>query len=215
MLLRRVCLASAAVTALLVAHFASAVEPRRIAIEISGEARFDVIYHRAGSNAAGAAFGGLIGAGIQSGIESDQDAAKRDALWPHVATAAWKDIFVKTMTETLAAKGLEPVWIEAGTRAQPESADLYLALFPETFGFRIVDSTTSAVSAYVEFEAIYANQPISSGKKSLRESFYLTDNTSTSYEDLLADTASIPARIESVLGRAARRLTNKVIYNAK
>ena len=95
--------------------------PRKIAIEIEGKAEFDVIYRRALSNATGAVLGGLIGAGIQAGIESSEDAEKREAIYPYVAEQAWRDVFIKSMTDALAEKGLEPVWIEAGaaTRAKP------------------------------------------------------------------------------------------------
>ncbi len=208
-------LARAALVMLLLSATAAAAEPRKVAIEIVGAARFDVVYHRATSNATGAVIGGLIGAGIQSGIEAGQDATKREALMPHVAAEAWRDVFINTMTEALAAKGFEPIWIEQGARAKPGAADVYLTLFPETFGFRIVDSTTSLVSAYVEFEAVYTDQPISKGKPRPRETFYITDKTQSSYDKLLEDTAGISPRIESVLAVAARRLTNKMLYNVK
>ena len=82
--------------------------PRKIAIEIEGKAEFDVIYRRALTNATGAVLGGLIGAGIQAGIESNEDAEKRAAIYPYVAEQAWRDVFIKTMTDALAEKGLEP-----------------------------------------------------------------------------------------------------------
>jgi hypothetical protein len=207
-------LVRAALVALLLSAGVAAAEPRKIAIEIVGQAKFDIVYHRATSNATGAAIGGLIGAGIQSGIEAGQDSTKREALLPHVAAGAWRDVFIRTMEDALAAKGFEPIWIEQGSRAK-HAADIYLTLFPETFGFRIVDSNTSLVSAYVEFEAVYTDQPISKGKSRPRETFYLTDKTQSSYEKLLEDTASISPRIESVLALAARRLTNKMLYNVK
>mgnify|MGYP006389229595 FL=1 len=55
-----------------------------------------------------------------------------------------------------------------------------------------------------------------SGKnKPAKEPFYLTDKSQVSYDQLLADTAGINPRIESVLKMAARRLTNKVVYNVR
>lgn len=204
-----------ALTVLLPAIPGFAEAPRTIAIEIDGKAEFDVVYHRARTNATGAVIAGPLGAGIQAGIEADRDAKKRAALYPYVAEQAWRDVFIRTMTDTLAAKGLEPVWVDAGSRSKPESADIYLTLYPETFGFRMVDSTTRQVSAYVEFDAIYSSQPISGKNKPPRESFYLTDKSLLSYEELMEDTAKINSHIESVLALAARRLTNKVIYNPR
>jgi hypothetical protein len=211
----RAFLSCVALTVLLPAIPGVAEAPRTIAIEIDGKAEFDVVYHRARTNAVGAVIGGLVGAGIQAGIEADQDAKKRAELYPYVAEQAWRDVFIKTMTDTLAAKGLEAVWVDAGSHAKPESADIYLTLYPETFGFRMVDSTTGLVSAYVEFDAIYSSQPISGKNKPPRESFYLTDKTLFSYDELTKDTSKINPHIESVLALAARRLTNKIIYNPR
>jgi len=189
--------------------------PRKIGIEIVGKAEFDVIYRRALSNATGAVLGGLIGAGIQAGIESNEDADKRAAIYPYVAEQAWRDVFIKTMTDAMAEKGLEPVWIEAGAEPEPGTADLYLVLYPAQFGFRVVDTTSLMMAAFIEFEAAYSSQPISGKHKPAKEPFYITDKSQVSYDQLLADTAGINPRIESVLRMAARRLTNKVVYNIK
>lgn len=201
---------------LLLAFPGFAQEPsRKIAIEIDGTAEFDVIYRRALSNATGAFLGGLIGAGIQAGIESNEDAEKRAAIYPYVAEQAWRDVFIKNMTDALAEKGLEPVWIEAGASPKPGTADMYLVLYPGQFGFRVVDTTSRMLAAFVEFEAAYSIRPISGTNKPAKEPFYLTDKSQVSYDQLLADTAGINPRIESVLKMAARRLTNKVVYNVK
>jgi hypothetical protein len=189
--------------------------PRKVAIEIEGKAEFDVIFHRALSNATGAVLGGLIGAGIQSGIESDADAKKRTAIYPYVAEKAWRDVFIQTLTDTLAEKGLEPVWIDAGTTPKSGTADMYLVLYPAKYGFRMVDTTSQMVAAFVEFDAAYSVKPISSRNKPEKEAFYLTDKSQVSYDQLLADPAGINARVESVLKMAARRLANKIVYNIK
>lgn len=207
----------AAAAALLLPAFPSVAQDahRKVAIEIEGKAEFDVIYHRALSSATGAVLGGLIGAGIQSGIESDADAKKRAAIYPHVAEQAWRDVFIKTMTETLAEKGLEPVWIDDGTTPKAGTADLYLVLYPSKYGFRIVDTASQMVAAFVEFDAVYSSKPISARNKPDKEAFYLTDRSQVSYDQLLADPAGINPRVESVLKMAARRLTNKMVYNVK
>lgn len=188
---------------------------RTIAIEIHGKAEFDVLYQRAMSNATGAVLGGLIGAGIQAGIESSVDAEKRAAIYPHVAGQSWRDVFIKTMTEALAEKGLTPVWIDEGAEPKPGTADIYLDLYPGLFGFRIVDTSNQKMAAFIEFDAAYSTQPPSSKNRPAREPFYITDKTQVYYQELLDDTSAINPRIESVLKSAARRLTNKVVYNVK
>jgi hypothetical protein len=210
-------LACAVAAAMLLLAFPALAQdqPRKIAIEIDGKAEFDVIYRRALSNATGAVLGGLIGAGIQAGIESNEDDEKRAAIYPYVADQAWRDVFIRNMTDALAEKGLEPVWIEAGAEPKQGTADMYLVLYPAKFGFRMVDTTSLMMAAFVEFEAAYARQPISGKNRPAKEAFYITDKSQVSYDQLLADTAGINPRIESVLRMAARRLTNKVVYNIK
>jgi hypothetical protein len=194
---------------------AGAAGSRSILIEVDGEPKFDVIYHRALGNATGAAIGGLLGAGIQAGIEADGDSKKRAEIRPHVGENVWRDVYVKTLNETFLAKGIEPVWVESGRQPKDYKADIYLVLMPASYGFRMVDSTTSLVSSYVEFEAVYSTQPASSRKKLPKEAFYLTSRKQASYEALVADAASLNAEVEAVLTLAARRLANKIIYNVK
>ena len=207
--------ATAAAMLLLASASVAQDAPRRIAIQIEGKAEFDVIYRRALTNATGAVLGGLIGAGIQAGIESNEDSEKRDAIQPHVAQQAWRDIFIQTMTDSLAEKGLETVWIDAGTEPKAGTADMYMVLYPSKFGFRIVDTTSLMMASFVEFEAAYSTKPISGNSKPVKEPFYITDKSQVSYDQLIADPSGISPRIESVLKMAARRLTNKVFYNIK
>jgi hypothetical protein len=195
----------------------SADETRTIQIRVDGEPEFDVVYHRAKTNATGAVIGGIIGAGIQAGVEADRDGDKRKEIQPHIADDVWQNVFLKTLGEALQAKGFQPQWIvegEAGAKEKvKEKADVYMILFTDAYGFRVVDSTTMLVSAYVEFEATYAREPIKKVKE--KEPFYLTDKKQASYEDLVKTGTAMNGELEAVLAQAARRLANKIIYNAK
>ena len=191
----------------------AADEVRAIQIRVDGAPAFDVIYHRAEVNMTGAAFGGVIGAGIQAGIEADRDSTKRKELKPHVADDVWQKAFVATLHEALVAKGFDPQWVEGQASGKDAKADVYLMLFPASYGFRVVDSTSMSVSAYVEFEAAYAREPIKRPKS--KEPFYLTHKKQAPYEDLLKATSDLNGDIEAVLVQSARRLANKIIYNVK
>lgn len=197
----------------LVAAPVAADEPRAIQILVDGEPEFDVVYHRANTNATGAVIGGIIGAGIQAGVEADRDGDKRKQIQPHIADDIWQNVFMKTFTEALLAKGFQPQVIEDEKDAKGAKADVYMVLFPDAYGFRVVDTSTMLVSAYVEFEATYAREPIKRVKT--KEPFYLTDKKQASYEDLVRDASALNGDIEAVLAQAARRLANKIIYNVK
>lgn len=197
----------------LVAAPVAADTTRAIQIRVDGDPKFDVVYHRAQTDATGAVLGGIIGASIQAGVEADRDADKRKEMEPHIADDVWQNAFVNSLNEALLAKGYQPQWIEAKADGKDAKADVYLLLFPASYGFRVVDSTTLMVSAYVEFEASYAREPIKRAKS--KEPFYLTDKNRAAYSDLLLDTSALNGQIETVLARAARRLANKIIYNVK
>jgi len=200
---------------LLICAQAVANESRTVQIRVDGAPKFEVVYHRALTNAMGAAIGGLIGAGIQSSIESDKDAKKREALGPHVATTVWNDVFVKTLNEALQTKGFDPLWVEGKADPQAPKADIYLTLFPASYGFRMVDSNTALVSAYVEFDAVYSRELLKPRQRLPKEAFYMTNKKQSSYDDLANEPAALSGDVESVLAQAARRLANKIIYNVK
>jgi hypothetical protein len=200
---------------LLICAQAVANESRTVQIRVDGAPRFDVVYHRARTNAVGAAFASVIGAGIQYAIESEKDANKREALGPHVSAGVWNDVFVKTLNEALQAKGYDPVWVEGKADPQAPKADVYLTLFPASYGFRMVDSNTALVSAYVDFTAVYSREPHKPRQRLTKEAFYMTNKKQSSYDDLANEPAALSGDVESVLTQAARRLANKMIYNVK
>lgn len=194
---------------------AGAEDAKIVLIESDEAPKFDVLYHRAMTNAAGAAIGGLIGAGIQAGIESSKDGEKRAVLAPHVSASVWTDSYVKTLNEVLIAKGYEPRWISSKERPTDVKADIYIVLYPSVYGFRMVDMTTTALSAFVEFDAIYGREPPKSRKKGDKEAFYLTGQKQYTIEDLTRQTELVGPEVNAVLAAAARRLANKIIYNLK
>ena len=106
-MLRRNIIASIAAILLL---FASAYADlnETIYIEIVGQGKFEVIYHRALTNQTGAALGGIIGMSIQSGIEADRDASKRKELEPLIQKDTWKIRFLDTLNNKLESTGTGP-----------------------------------------------------------------------------------------------------------
>jgi hypothetical protein len=188
-------------------------EPKLIHIQVDGSPQFDVIYHRALTNNTGGAIAGLIGAGIQAGIESDKDAKKRAAVSSHIKADVWNEVFVKSLNEAFLAKGYQPVW-DADGKSASGAGDLQLVLSPDSYGFRMVDTSTALVSAFVQFQAVYAHDRTSLRKQS-EEVFYLTSKKQQSYDDLIRNVSELEPDLEAVLAQSARRLANKIIYNAR
>ncbi len=199
-------------TLLLLSTSIYAADTKTIHIDVVGEGKFEVIYHRALSNATGAVIGGLIGAGIQSGVESGRDREKTDQLRLLINKDAWKVRFLETLNDKLETEGFEAVWVED---AKKTGDGLVLKIYLENYGFKLVDSSTHAVSAFIDFKASLSNGSSKDPEEWEKEAFYLTNRNQYSFEQLLGENSPVNSDLEAVLEKAALRLANKIIYTLK
>lgn len=183
-------------------------------IDVVGEAEFEVFYDRALSNATGAVIAGLIGAGIQSGVESSNDAAKTRELLPLVSKDAWKTRFLDTLNETLESNGFEAVWVDT---SRGIGDGIILKIYPEEYGFKIVDTSTRMVSAFIAFKATFStgHPGDDNGRENEKKKYYITNKNQHPYDELLMEDSPVNSELEAVLVKAARRLANKIIYSVK
>jgi hypothetical protein len=189
-----------------------AADTKTVYIDIIGEGKFEVIYHRALTNATGAVIGGLIGAGIQSGIESDRDSRKREELRPLINKDSWKTDFLDTLNDKLESSGFEAVWVE---NSKDVNNGIVLNVYPDQYGFRMVDTSTRMISAYTTFEASFSSRTAKSNEKQEKEKFYITNKNQHPYNILLMEDSPVNLELEAVLNKAAKRLANKIIYSTK
>ncbi len=189
-----------------------ATDIKTIYIDIVGEGEFEVIYSRATKTGTGAAFGGLIGAGIQSGVEANMDTKKTKELSPLIKKDTWKTQFLDTLNNKLEAEGFKAVWVE-------DKGDIgdgvVLKVYPESYGFKVVDTSTYLVSAFIAFKAQFSNGQLKKGQKSEKEGYYITNKNQHPFENLLKEDSPANSDLETVLNKAARRLANKIIYSMK
>jgi len=204
----------AAASLLLTSVASNADDPEIIYIELKGNAKFDVVYHRALSNSTGAVIGGLIGAGIQAGVESSKDADKREQVQPLLNQGNWQDHFIDTLNERLERKNFKAVWIEGA----PEEPGLTLQLLPATYGIKIVDTNMMQVATFVEFDARIRN--VKSKKeykhgKANKQKFYIVNKSRRDFGEYANDKEALNGDLESALTKAAKRVANKIIYHKK
>jgi hypothetical protein len=206
-------------TLLLLSTSIYAADTKPIYIDVVGEGKFEVIYHRALSNATGINIAGLIGpgagligAGIQSGVESGRDREKTDQLRLLINKDAWKVRFLETLNDKLETEGFEAVWVED---AKKTGDGLVLKIYLENYGFKLVDSSTHAVSAFIDFKASLSNGSSKDMEEWEKEAFYLTNRNQYSFEQLLGENSPVNSDLEAVLEKAALRLANKIIYTLK
>ena len=99
---------------LLICAQAPANESKTVQIRIDGEPEFDVVYHRAKTNATGASDRRTPGCRHPGWRGSRRDSDKVKEIRPHIADDVWQNAFMKTLGEALQAKGFEPQWIVEG-----------------------------------------------------------------------------------------------------
>jgi hypothetical protein len=202
-----------AITAIFFIVFSSiplrAADSTTIYIEVVGVAEFDVIYHRALTNATGALVGGLIGAGIQAGVESSKDASKVDVIEPMIDRGSWKEYFLDALNSKLESKKYTAKWVDDSAELTSGSV---LKLYPGNYGFRVVDASTMLMSAYVEFEATFTN-PGTKDNENGKKHFYVTSKDTRSYESFASDREVLNSDLQAALTKAAQRIANKIIYN--
>lgn len=189
-----------------------ASETQTIYIETVGEGKFDVLYYRVLSTATGAAIAGFIGAGIQSGVEASKDNKKTEEISPLIKKDAWKTRFLDTLNDKLESKGFEAVWVGDGKDAGEGHV---LRIYPDRYGFKIVDTSNRLVSAYIDFKASFSSNGSKKAREQEKESYYLTNRNQHPYDDLLKEGSPVNEDLEAVLEKAARRLANKIIYSLK
>lgn len=190
----------------------TAAETHKIFIDVKGESTFDVLYHRALSNATGAAIGGLIGAGIQAGIESGKDEKKRNELAALVKKNSWKEYFLNKLNSKLESYSYAAVWMEDSPK-KPSKESLVLTLYPDIHGAKVVNSNTQNMSAFIAFTA-----SLTKGKEKIynKEPFYLTSKKQRPYSEYAAaETSPLNEDLTYALSKAAKRLANKIIYKLK
>jgi len=208
MLLRSIITGLASI--LLYAASIYAADTNTIYIEIVGEGKFEVLYHRVLSNATGAAIGGIIGAGIQSGIEAGKDEEKTKKLSPLIAKETWKTQFLDTLNDKLVAEGFKAVWVEDSRNLGNGTV---LKIYPGQYGFKMVDTSTRLVSAFIDFKASFSSGNMK--KEGEKEAYYITNKNQYTYENLLTDSSPVNSDLQAVLEKAANRLANKIIYSMK
>lgn len=210
MLLRNVI--SVIATTLLLSISARASDSEFIYIEIVGQGEFEVFYHRVLSNAIGAAVGGIIGAGIQSGIEANKDQEKTNQLRPLIDKEGWKLQFLDTLNDKLESEGFEAVWIED---KKDVGDGVVLKIYPHSYGYKIVDTTTQLVSAFIDFEASFWRGNSKNAKEREKEAYYITNRKQYPFYKLLEEGSTVNSDLGEVLEKAANRLANKIIYGLK
>lgn len=200
---------SALLTIILFSNSLCASEKTIIYIDIIGNPKFEVIYHRAKTNAIGAVAAGLIGAGIQAGVESSKDEKKTKAIQPMIEGDYWKSHFLDTINNSLESKNYKAEWVDGSKKI---SKGLVLKIYAGYYGIKIADTATMLMSSYVDFNATLTNLD-KKEKEGKKKNFYITSKTQKTYENFSSDKVLLNTDLQDALTMAAKRIANKIIYS--
>ena len=117
-----------------------------------------------------------------------------------------------TLNDKLESGGFKAVWVED---SKDIDNGLVLKIYPDRYGFKLVDRSTRMVSAFIDFKAGFSSRTSKNTRENEKEAYYLTNKNQYPFDDLLKEDSPVNTDLEAVLEKAARRLANKVIYSLK
>jgi hypothetical protein len=175
---------------------------QRLAISNSKAGVFEVISHRMQAVGAGAVLGGLIGAAIESGMESSQDEEMKKRLLKSFPDASCSQPLLDAFSARLRADG--PFTLEDAKSKGGAAVDIAI----DECGFHLADSTGSDFASYVYLTLKF--KPAAAAAWS--EKIQVSGRNRYGFEDLVNQAGLAQSELGDVLRRAGVRAADKIIY---
>ena len=186
-----------------------ALSSKQVALYVEDPGKFEVLHSRAKSTSTGAAFFGLIGAGIEEGTRKSDDTKKESAILAHIPDDACHSYMTDAFTARLHESGFEPEIVHG--RPGRKADDRYvIRLKIDACGYRMIDSIDEEMAAYVTAQyRIYRPGEKTSGK--LLE-LTMVGKNQRRWDDLLDDAEGAVEEFRDTKRRVGLRLANKIVY---
>lgn len=186
-------------------------EKQSVSLNLNNGGKFDVLYHRAESAATGIVLAGLIGYGIEEGIRGGKDGKKKDQLLSYISDPSCKNIFLSSLAEKLKKEGYDVSNSQSSENVKAGHDKLSLNIKINSCGFKLVNTDSKQVSAFIDFKTILYD----GNKNPVKQKYIFFGKTKTPFEELLQSKLSIEKEFSSVLKKAGKRLANKIVYRKK
>ena len=182
---------------------------KQVVLYIEDPGKFEVLHSRAKSTSTGAAFFGLIGAGIEEGNRKSDDTKKETAILVHIPDDACHSYMTEAFTARLEEKGFEAEVVHG--KPGKSAGDSYaIRLRIDACGYRMVDTIAEEMAAYVVAQyRIYEPGEKTSGK--LLE-LTMIGKDRRPWNDLLDDAEGAVEEFRDAKRRVGLRLANKIVY---
>ena len=175
-----------------------------IGLNFTNNGEFEVLHSRATATGTGAAVAGLVGAMIESGIESSKDAKREQELIPQLKTTNCASDLTAGFQKIVERNGNYQL------AADSKEADVTLNVKVRSCGFRVVDTNRVLLSSYVELNYDFSDEKRNTNKQD--QYIYMTGKKRFSWEEIKSNKETANREFESALFRAGKRLANKFLY---
>ena len=182
---------------------------KQVVLYIEDPGKFEVLHSRAKSTSTGAAFFGLIGAGIEEGHRKSDDTKKETAILSHIPDDACHSYMTGAFTARLEEKGFE-AGVVHGKPGKSAGDSYAIRLRIDACGYRMVDTIDEEMAAYVVAQyRIYKPGEKTSGK--LLE-LTMIGKDRRPWNDLLSNAEGAVEEFRDAKRRVGLRLANKIVY---
>lgn len=175
----------------------------QVNIGVTRDGSFEVFHSRAKSTATGAALAGLIGAAVQTGIESSSDSKKTTAVLAKIKDSSCRSRILTSLEDKLVAKDYLVELTE--DMLYPN-----LNLSIDYCGFKIVNTQTNAMAAFARLTATYLDI---NKKQIFKEVILITGRQEIPYSELESGDVDVETELSQVLQNTGKRIANKIIYH--
>ncbi len=194
----------AALICLFILESAHAADPPRQPLSVTNSKLgvFEVISHRMKPVGTGIVIGGLIGAAVESGIESSQDDAMKKELLKSFPGASCSQPLLDAFSARLRADGSFAV--EDARSKSGSAVDIAI----DECGLHLADTTANQFASYVYLTLKF--KP--AGAVAWIEKIQVSGRNRYNFDDFVNQSGLAQSELEDVLKRAGVRAADKIIY---
>ncbi len=177
-------------------------------IEVTNYGDFDVFYYRSQSTAGPAVLGGLVGAGIATGVNKSKDTKLESKITNKTGKIVCHEDLLNAFKEKLVAKGDFAIIDSQEPHEKNNVQTVTLAI--KDCGYKLANQENKLLAAFVTFKVKIRKTKTS--EINLDESFMIKSSKHYQLGYLLENTAVVSSEMKAVLEKAGKRLANKIIY---
>lgn len=180
----------------------------QVLIKLTNKGDFDIFFHRSQTTTTAAVLGGLIGAGIETGVSKSKDSNLENDLIEQTGEIICHEDLIHAFKQKLTADDKFSVVQEEALSENSNHLTLILSI--KDCGYKLTNQENNMLSAFVSFKAKIKQSK--STTINFDESFMIKSSQHHHLNDLLINADTVTKEMHDLLEKAGKRLANKIIY---